>query len=192
MKLLKKHCAHWFKDFRVNSSCEQWYSCPENGRNSIPRHKPETSSSSTEDDSGTLPATPPLTLSLPVLSHQRFSERTDKTSLSADHLVIRSWEFVSDNDASWPRFKQTELIRTIEGQNNRDETGWLRRNTKLFYKWHCGLWRHGEYCLGPTIVLCASFRGVAWQKWKSPSNALAQQPDCEISQSKTWSFKQEN
>ena len=55
----------------------------------------------------------PITISQPVFSHLRFLERTGMTSLSTDFPGIGEWEFDSDNDASWARFKQIELFRTI-------------------------------------------------------------------------------
>ena len=71
---------------------------------------PETSFSSTEDNNMTLPATSPIYIAS-FLTTKIF--RADMTSLSADLLVIGGWEFDLDNETSWPRFKQIDLVGKI-------------------------------------------------------------------------------
>ena len=76
----------------------------------------------------------------PVFSHLIFLERTDMTSLSLDLPVIGGWEFDSDKYASWPRFKQIELVKTIPARRLADpeETpNFLINNNESYLKMIC-------------------------------------------------------
>ena len=137
---------------------------------------PEISFSSTEDDNKTLPATSPINISPPVFSHLKFLERTDMISSSVDLPVIGGWEFDSDNDASWSRIKQTEHFRKIGARrlDDSEETTTIFINNNVdFDDMDDIAWVH----LSSSALL---YKVEHDTKERTPSNALANLPDCEI------------
>ena len=98
------------------------------------------------------------------------------TSLSADIPVIGGSEFDSDSDASWPPFKQIELVRTFGATplGEPEETPIFFINNNVDFDDMDDI--AGVRPLSSVLL----FKVEHDTKERSPSNAFADLPDYEI------------